>query len=180
MCETKCDLLDMSVIDQVLLPLRCKEYHICPAYIPTEGQNSPYYKTQLDKLCNNFHESIEMIVLPLCDGSHFNGYVIDLKGKQIIRVDSLYPRKSGRRSVGRYLQETFFPGLTDVPFESFYKERIQFDQHTCGAWLVLGLVGYIIGIKVALPTFTQLLFFKLSYSLYPVIHTSRHQSIMLL
>ena len=48
-----------------------------------------------------------------------------------------------------------------MPFESFHKERIQFDQHTCGAWLVLGLVGYIIGIKVALPTFTQEMAFSL-------------------
>ena len=41
----------------------------------------------------------------------------------------------------------------DITVVSWYREQYQFDSHTCGAWLILGMVGYILGLEAALPTF---------------------------
>ena len=40
-----------------------------------------------------------MVVLPICDNAHFNGYIVDIKRKTIMFIDSLYSRiKAGKRS----------------------------------------------------------------------------------
>ena len=160
MCETMRQLLFTSVIDQVVSPFRSKDVSICPTFTPTDGQNSLYYKKELGKLKNKL-KTVKMIVLPLCDGSHFNGYIIDRNMKKFVHIDSMYPPKSGRRSVGSYLLDTFFPGVNEVQFMSFYDKRYQSDGHTCGAWLVLGMAGYIVGNKTATSAYSREMAFSL-------------------
>ena len=147
LCETKRECLETSVIDAALHIFGSKDVFICSAWNPKESQTSPFYQTELEKLKRkDKFKNVRLIVLPLCDGSHFNGYIVDIHSTTIVFIDSMYPRKTGRRSVGTYLADTFFPGR-NVSFLEFYDKRYQFDVHSCGAWLVLGMAGYIIGIK---------------------------------
>ena len=152
MCEMKGETLDTSVIDQVLSPFVSRELHICPTFAPRNTKTteySPYYKTQLNKIKEKIDANIELIVVPLCDGSHFSGYIVDRKKIRIIHFDSFYPRLSGKRSPGTFLAETFLPGYKNIQITSFYRTRFQNDVHSCGAWLVLGFVGSMFGIPTA-------------------------------
>ena len=135
MCETNGKLLDTRVIDQLLSVFNSEECFVCPTYSTVEGQMAPYYGKYIDKLSIN--ENAELILVPLCDGSHFYSYIIDLERKIAVHIDSIYPRKTGRRSIGARLIETFFPAESDISFSSFYESRVQFDGYSCGAWSVV-------------------------------------------
>ena len=163
MCETRKQHLCTSVIDQVLSPFTSDDNYICPTFTPSENQKlTPFYKKEVDKLPSKFkNRSIKHLVLPLCDGSHFNGYIVDFKKNRIVHVDSLFRRQSGRRSVSHYLQETFFPHEKDVEIVSIYPKPIQSDKHSCGAWLVMGMVAYLLGLETEAPSFTQEMAFSL-------------------
>ena len=78
------------------------------------GQMAPFYKNQLTKIVPKLSSTIDIILVPLCDESHFNGFVINRRKKSITHVDSLYPKKTGRRSVCAYLKESFFPEEVDT------------------------------------------------------------------
>ena len=108
MCETNGKLLDTRVIDQLLSVFNSEECFVCPTYSTVEGQMAPYYRKYIDKL--RINENAELILVHLCNGSHFYGYIIDLERKIAVHIDSMYPRKSGRRSIGARLIETFFSG----------------------------------------------------------------------
>ena len=71
------------------------------------GKIAPYYKIQLEKLPEKLSSDINLILVPLCDGSHDHAFVIDRKEKLITHIDSLYKRTNGRRSVSAYLVEIF-------------------------------------------------------------------------
>ena len=160
-CEIDRKLLDTSVVDQVLSPFGSLYVFICPTYTPKQGQNAPYYKEYLVNDQKKLNPDIEMVVVPLCDNYHFNGYVIDRKRKMIVHVDSMFHRLSGRRSVGSFLAKTFLPDEENVQFLSFYPKCIQKDAHSCGAWLVLGLVVTLFGIPKANRSFTLEMAFSL-------------------
>ena len=134
MCETNGKLLDTRVIDQLLSVFNSEECFLCPTYSTVEGQMAPYYGKHIDKL--RINENAELILVPLCNGSHFYGYIIDLERKIAVHIDSMYPRRSGRRLIGARLIETCFPAESDISFSSFYECRVQFDGHSCGAWRV--------------------------------------------
>ena len=81
-----------------------------------------------------------MIVLPLCDGSHFNGYIVDLNKRNIVCIDLMYAPKSGKRSISAKLKEAYFDSHIDVTFSLFFEQRVQFDGNSCGAWLVVAYI----------------------------------------
>ena len=104
---------------------------------------------------NELGDDLEMVVLPICDNAHFNGYVVDIKRKTIMFIDSLYPRlKAGKRSIIQKLRETYFPGVDEncISCTSFVRTKVQFDGSSCGAWLVVGIVAYLLEINSFLLT----------------------------
>ena len=105
---------------------------------------SPYYEKYIGK--SELSTDVELLILPLCYGSHFNGYIVDIQKKKIVFVDSLYQVKNVKRSIGAKLKDVYFSS-TDVEYTSYYAKRVQFGSHSCGAWLIAGFVGYIIGIS---------------------------------
>ena len=119
---------------------------------------SPYYGKYIDKL--RINEKAELMFVPLCNGSHFYAYIIDFERKIAVHIHSMYLRKSGRRSIGVRLIETFFPAESDISFSSFYESRVQFDGHNCGAWLIAAMVAYVLGMKDQ-PNITQNMGFNL-------------------
>ena len=104
---------------------------------------NPYYGKYISnhKVTNH----TELIVLPLCDNSHFYDYIADLCKGNIIFIDSLYKPKSGPRSIVANLTKTFFSSHDDIKTLCFYEKKVQHDGHSCGAWLISGVVAYILG-----------------------------------
>ena len=64
-----------------------------------------------------------------------------MKGKKILHIDSLRsnhadnPTSSSARNI--LFKEK------EVTFESFFKERMQFDSNSCGIWLVAGFCSFL-------------------------------------
>ena len=105
-CETKRELLDTRVIDPLLSIFKSEICHVFPTYSTTEGNMSPYFGRYIGK--NEVADETEFILLPLCDGSHFNGYIINIKTKNIIFIDSLHEIKCGTRSISAKLKSDIF------------------------------------------------------------------------
>ena len=111
MCETTGRLLDTQVIDQ-LLSIFNKRCFIYLAYSTVEGNMSPYYGKYIGQ--DEVSDEVELILLPMCDGCHFYGYIIDLKKKNIACIDSMYQPKPGKRLIDAKLKEMYFNADTDV------------------------------------------------------------------
>ena len=114
---------------------------------------SPFYEKYIGK--KELGDDLEMVVLPICDNAHFNGYIVDIKRKTIMFIDSLYPRiKARMRAIIQKLRETYFPGVDEncITCTSFVRTKVQFDVSSCGAWLVVGIVAYLLEINSFLLT----------------------------
>ena len=94
---------------------------VFPTYSPSEGNMNPHFAKYIGK--SEVDSEVELIFLPLCDGCHFNGYIIDLKNRSIVFVDSIYEAKTGKRSIGAKLKDTYFDSASDVTFSSFYIKK---------------------------------------------------------
>ena len=145
-CETRGDLLDTSVIDQLLSLHHRKECYIFPQpFPPPKAICPPFFGKYIGK--KELGDDLEMVVLPICDNTHFNGYIVDIKRKTIMFIDSLFPRiKAGKRSIIQKLRETYFPGVDEncITCTSVFRTKVQNDGSSCGAWLVVGIVAYLL------------------------------------
>ena len=104
-CENNRQLLDTGVIDQ-LLSIFCNEtVFVCLTFSTIEGWRRKYYGKYIGK--HKIGEKVEIILVPLCNGSHFTGYIIDFQRKESVYVDSMYPLKSGKRSIATWLVNTY-------------------------------------------------------------------------
>ena len=141
-CEANGAFLDTGVMDQILSLLSCKEVHVFPTYSTIDGTNVPYFGKYAKK--EKVAQPTKFILIPLCNGCHFNGYVngyVINYGKR----DSLYrPKCTSRRSMGVNLANQFCSSIDDVKFTSYYKTRVQTDGNSCGAWLIAGMLGYVL------------------------------------
>ena len=82
-----------------------------------------------------------ILCIPLCDGVHFQGYVVDVLKKEIIHIDSLRPA-NGKKTIldiiGKVLSEQ-----KKVRFKSYFTARVQFDSNSCGVWLIAAMAAYV-------------------------------------
>ena len=117
LCETKGKFLDTQVVDQLLSIFNSKTCFVFPTYSTVDGDLSPYYGKYIGK--NILNDEVELIFLPLCDGCHFTGYIIDLMKKNIIYIDSMYQPKYGKRSIGTKQKIRIL-----VPVLTLYTQRI--------------------------------------------------------
>ena len=106
LCETKGQLLDTLVIDQLMCSFVDNKCFVFPTYSPYNENMSPYYGKYIGK--SELSTDVELLILPLCDGSHFNDYIVDIQKKKIVFVDSLYQVKNGKRSIGAKLKDVYF------------------------------------------------------------------------
>ena len=84
----------------------------------------PYYGKYVNQ--HTYNDTVKWIVLSLCDNSHFFGYIVDIKKRRIIYIDSMYQPKIGKRSIGVNLKEKYFGSTNDdVSFTSCYEIRVQ-------------------------------------------------------
>ena len=64
-----------------------KDVQVFPCYSPVDRKDLPYFSTYIRKEKEEDEEYI--LFMPICDGSHFNGYVVNVEKKEIITIDSL-------------------------------------------------------------------------------------------
>ena len=74
--ETKGQLLDTLVIDQLMCSFVDNKCLVFPTYSPYNGNMSPYYEKSIGK--SELSTDVELLILPLFDGSHFNDYIVDI------------------------------------------------------------------------------------------------------
>ena len=106
---------------------------------PIDGVGLPYFENYL-----KLPEKKNVICIPLCDGVHFQGYIVNIKEHKIIHIDSLpwdQPKNPTSLQIAKILLETSKP-----IFESLFSERKQFDANSCGIWLVAGMPSYLINL----------------------------------
>ena len=85
----------------------------------------PYFEK-----CLKPPEKKKVICIPLCDGVHFQGYIVKIKELKIIHIDTLcwdHPKKRTSLQIAKILFENSNP-----TFESRFSERKQFDANSCG------------------------------------------------
>jgi len=122
--------------------LNTKSTHVFSCYTPnkTSNENSPYFEKYLKKFQRS-HKKKEILIMPLCNGKHFEGYIINVPKKMIIHVDSL--KCNARNSVSLMISEIVYPEQAGVSFSSLFKNRKQFDSCSCGVWLIAGILSYV-------------------------------------
>ena len=117
----------------------------------------PYYEKYLKP---SEIEGKEFLCLPFCDGVHFEGYILDIKKREIVHIDS-FRWNNEANPIAIRLAEIFFQGQ-EVTFRSYFSSKRQFDSITCGVWLVAGFSSFFIGLP---ENFVKKNAFEICYSL---------------
>ena len=106
---------------------------------PIDGGGLPFFEKYLKP-----PEKKNVICIPLCDGVHFQCYIVNIKELKIIHIDSLpwdHPKNPTSLQIAKILFENSNP-----TFESLFSERKQFDANSCGIWLVTEMSSYLINL----------------------------------
>ena len=122
-------LLSTLDLDQLLDILKEKDdVQIFPAYSPIEQRGLPLFASYV-KLEKVVIDS-KILVIPLCDGSHFNGYVVNLKNNEVVKIDAMNPNPM-ETPVYKGLRDELFDSTDDVKFHSYFPTKMQFDSSSC-------------------------------------------------
>ena len=136
-CESQKRLLDTFTVDHLLCKLKSDDIRIYPCYAPQDHDLLPFFARYVKPL----HKE-STIIVPFCDGSHFQGYVINQHLKKIVHVDS-FSSQNPQNETSVRLKDIIFGKHTSAHFESLYSSRKQFDSNSCGAWLISGIYSYL-------------------------------------
>ena len=104
-CYRRGELIDTFTVDHVLSKLNQETVKITSCLSPIDRIELPYYKHFVKK---SLLDSFEYVCIPLCDGVHFQGYVIDKANCSVAHIDSLRP-KSFQNPTATELGKIFFP-----------------------------------------------------------------------
>ena len=135
-CRDKNFLTDTSTIDHLVSNLSLSSIGVL-ACSPIDGVYQ-FFKKHLkkSKINNN-----NFLSIPLCDGAHFQGYVVDVCNKTIVDVQSLRNNNS-KNATSKAVATTLFDD-ENIKFKCYFKRRVQFDSNSCGVWLVAGIACYV-------------------------------------
>ena len=140
-CYFENKLLDTFTVDHLLAKLNSSKISIRSCLSPIDKGWLPCYARYLKP---SDIDGKEFLCIPLCDGVHFQGYIIDVIKRSIVYIDSLL-WKTADNPTARKIAKIFFKDQ-DVTFQSLFSGRGQFDSNSCGMWLVSGIASFLIGI----------------------------------
>ena len=126
-------------MDHLLSKLNSDSVKIMSCLSPIDDVGLPYFEKYLKP-----PEKKNVVCISLCDGVHFQGYIVNIKELKIIHIDSLrrdHPKNPTSLHIAKILFENSKP-----TFESLFSERKQFDANSCGVWLVAGMPSYLINL----------------------------------
>ena len=136
---TKClninDLTDTFPIDHLLGKLNSENVRVLSRMSPIDRVDLPYIQNYLRKshICEK-----NILCIPLCDGVHFQGYVVDVKA--IIHIDSLRPA-IGKNPISDIIAKVLFE-QKEVRIKSYFTTRVQLGSNSCGIWLIAAMAAY--------------------------------------
>ena len=110
---------------------------------PVERVGLPYFKNYLNP---NLLKNNDFLCIPVCDGIHFQGYVVNSKEKRIIPFYSLRPNYS-KNPTSEEIATILF-GKVDVLYGSYFTERKQFEANSCGVWLTAAITSFTLQLPV--------------------------------
>ena len=137
-CYKKRTLLDTFTVDHLLQKLSSERVFVNSCHSPRDGVDLPFFERYLKP---SKFKGKEVVLLPMCDGIHFQGYIVEMEKKTITLVDS-FKWSSGRNSVALRIGEILFGGV-NVSFRCLFITQKQFDSNSCGAWLIAGMRSYL-------------------------------------
>ena len=140
-CYQNNEQLDTFTVDHLLSKFNVESAFIFSCLSPIDRIDLSYFAWYLNPA---LIEKKEFIVIPLCDGYHFQGYIVDVKKKQIVHIDSLTVENSAN-TTSRKIANIFF-GNKDVKFKLLFSTRKQFDSNSCGMWLVSGICTFVLNL----------------------------------
>ena len=129
-CSFRNELIDTFTVDHLLSKLNSDAVKIISCLCTIDGVGLPVFEKYLKP-----PEKKNVICIPLCDGVHFQGYIVSIKEHKIILIESLrwdQPKNPSSTQIAKILFENSQP-----TFESLFSERKQFDANSCvhGLWL---------------------------------------------
>ena len=74
-CESQKRLLDTFTVDYLLCKLKSDDIKIYPCYAPQDRDWLPFFARYVNFLGPKSLHKESTIIVPLCDGSHFQSYV---------------------------------------------------------------------------------------------------------
>ena len=97
---------------------------------PIDGVGLPYFEKYLKP-----PEKKNVICIPLCDGVHFQGYIVNIKELKIIHIDSLrrdHPKNPSSLQIAKILFE-----IQIQPLNPFFRREnnLMLTAVVCGLWL---------------------------------------------
>ena len=122
---------------------------------PAQRVGLPYFEDYLKPDSDS-----RIFCIPLCDGIHFQGYIVDIDQNKIIHVDSLSTNNPNNQTSLK-IANVFFKS-NSVQYESLFITRRQFDSNSCGVWLVSGVASLVLNLPI--PS-TKQEAFEIAYSL---------------
>ena len=140
-CELNRKLVDTFTVDHLLARLESPTISVRCCLSPIDKGWVPYYVTYLNR---SLIDGKDYLCIPFCDGVHFQGYIVDVKERYIIHVDSF--TKTADNPTAKKIAEIFFKDES-VNFRSLFPSRRQFDSNSCGVWLVSGMISFINGLS---------------------------------
>ena len=131
----------------------CKVY-VCMS--PVDRIGLPYFENYVKP-----NDGKQLLCIRLCDGVHFQGYIVDINCYKIIHIDSL-SSKNSNNCTSQKIAQSLFESETNVQYESLFPTRRQFHSNSCGVWLVAGIASSVLNLPI--PSQKQEAF-EIAYSL---------------
>ena len=166
-CEDKGQWLNTLDVDQILQVVQEEDgVQIFPTYSPVDHEDLPFYAkyVKIEKV----DISSRILVIPLCDGNHFNGYVVNLEKNEVVKIDSMNPT-ADETPIYKVLRNELFELTDEVCYFSYFPSKVQFDSASCSIWLVMGIVCYLMEI----PSYSHSLTLENAYN---VVYTLLNKS----
>ena len=87
-CNKRNQLSDTYCVDHLLSKISSEHVTVRSCLSLVERVVLPYFENYFNP---NLLKNNDFVCIPLCDGTHFQGYVVNSKVKRIIHFDSLHP-----------------------------------------------------------------------------------------
>ena len=147
-CQYKGFRLDTLSVDQLLGRIEWIGVQVLYCMSPMDSVDLPYFGRYIRR--QRIRQDVNFFVIPLCDGHHFQAYIIDISAKTVIQVDSLRECLVQKSTAQKIANLVFEEKQNDIQttFRALFPTRVQFDSHSCGAWMVSGVAAHILKLDI--------------------------------
>ena len=129
-------------VDHLLSKLNSDICKVFACMSPVHRVGLPYFENYVKP-----NDQKQLLCIPLYDGVHFQGYIIDINHNKIIHIDSLCCNNLNNRT-SKKIAKSLFESETNVQCESLFATRRQFDSNSCGIWIVAGIASYVLNLPI--------------------------------